>query len=782
MATTVERQDAPSGKYRVLGTRPIRHDGLEKVTGAAKYGADTQLAGMLYGKILRSPHAHARIRSIDTSKAEAVPGVAAVATSLEFPLIDAQPIDFAEMLSNARLMAEHVMAREKALYKGHAVAAVAAVNPHIAEQAARLIEVDYEVLPAALTLHEALKDDAPILHENLTTHFRLERFARGQDTRVKGNVAGHIQHKLGDVEKGFAEADVIVEREFETETVHQGYIEPHASTAVWSPDGRLTIWTCTQGAFGIRSGTAAILAIPESAVRVIPTEIGGGFGGKNTCYLEPVAAVLSRKSGRPVKIVMDRKEVFEGTGPTSATFQRCKIGATKAGKISAVELYMAFEAGAYPGSAVGAATMAATGQYNIEHQLINGYDIVCNKQKVQAYRAPGQPQGTFAVEPVIDELAAKLGIDPMEFRLMNVAQEGDRMPTGAPLARIGIKEMEEAMKSHPHYSAPLDKPNQGRGVAVGFRLQGGQSSSATINVNSDGTINLITGSVDIGGTRTAVAMQAAEVLGLRAEEVSPTVVDTDAIGYTTPTWGSRTTFDTGLAAIAAAEDVKQQMCARAAMIWEVQPEDVEFQDGVFVCTKNPGDSMSFKELSGRLLRTGGPITCSASCPNTTGIGPVIAGTIIDVEVDTETGKVDVLRCTTFLDAGTAVHPSYVEGQMQGGTVQGIGWALNEEYFYTDDGTMLNSSFLDYRMPTSLDLPMIETVMIEVPNPRHPFGLRGVGEAPIIPPLAALSNAIYDAVGVRLRKLPMTPGSILEALEEQQAEQQSQPWAKPVIQS
>ncbi len=771
MTTTAERQGESAGKYRVVGTRPIRHDGHDKVTGAAKYGADTQLAGMLYGKIVRSPYAHARIRSIDTSKAEALPGVAAVTTSFDFPLIDSRPIDFGELMGNTRMMAEHVMAREKVLYKGHAVAAVAAVNAHVADQAAQLIEVDYEVLPTVLTLHDALDDNAPILHDNMTTHFRVARFARGEDTGVKGNIAGHIQHKLGDVEKGFAEADVIVEREFETETVHQGYIEPHASTAVWSPEGRVTVWTCTQSSFGVRAATAAILDLPESMVKVIPTEIGGGFGAKLTCYLEPAAAILSRKSGRPVKIVMDRKEVFEGTGPTSATFQRCKIGATKAGKITAIELYMAFEAGAFPGSPVGGGAMAATGQYNVENQLINGYDIVCNKQKVQAYRAPGQPQGTFAVEPVIDELAEKLGIDPMEFRLMNVAEEGDRMPTGVPLAKIGIKEMEEAMKAHPHYSAPLEKPNQGRGVAVGFRMQSGQASSATINVNGNGTINLITGSVDIGGTRTAVAMQAAEVLGLNAEDIYPTVVDTDAIGYTAGTGGSRIAFDTGLAAISAAEDVRDQMCARAALIWEVQPEDVELQDGVFVCKKNPADRLTFKELSGRLLGTGGPITCSASCPNGTPLGPVIAGNIVDVEVDEETGKVDILRFTAFMDAGTAVHPSYVEGQIQGGTVQGIGWALNEEYFYNKDGTMLNSSFLDYRMPTSLDLPMIEAVITEVPNPQHPYGLRGVGEAPIIPPLAALSNAIYDAVGVRLRKLPMTPGSVLEALEEKKKAEQ-----------
>ena len=767
MTTTVDRPSENSSNYRVVGTRPIRHDGLEKVTGAAKYGADIQLSGMLHGKILRSPHAHAIIKSIDTSKAEALPGVMAVASSADFPIIEDQVIDLAETQGNVRLMAEHVMANRKALYKGHAVAAVAATSRHIAEQAVDLIEVEYEVLPTVLTHRDAMREGAPLLHDTLSTHFKVDRFGKGEDLGVHSNVAGHIQHKLGDVEKGFKEADVIIEREFDTETGHQGYIEPHASTAVWHPEGRLTVWTCTQGAFAIRSSTAAIMGLSESVVKVIPTEIGGGFGAKITTYLEPVAAVLSRKTGRPVKIVMDRKEVFEGTGPTSGTHMRCKIGATKDGKITAGELYMVYEAGAYPGSPVGGGTLTGFGPYNIENMLVDGYDVVCNKQKVQAYRAPGQPQAAFAVEPVIDELAEELGMDPMDLRLKNAATEGDRMPNGVPHAVFGCVEMEEAMKTHPHYSAPLDGPNQGRGIAVGFRWQGGQSSSATINVNTDGTINLIEGSVDIGGTRTAVAMQAAEVLGITAEDVNPSVADTDTIGYTATTGGSRTAFDTGLAAIAAAEEIIKVMSGRAALIWEAQPEDVEFRDGTFIFTRNPEDRLTFKELSAQQMRTGGPITASASA-NSTGVGPIIAGNIVDVDVDPETGKVDILRFTAFMDSGTSVHPSYVEGQLQGGTVQGIGWALNEEYFYAEDGTMLNSSFLDYRMPTSLDVPMIDCVIVEVPNPRHPFGLRGVGEVPIVPPLAALSNAIYHAVGVRIHKLPLTPGSILEALEAKQA--------------
>ena len=759
MTTTTDSQQSPeASQYDVVGTRPIRHDGVDKVIGAAKYGADIQLSGMLHGKVLRSPYAHARIKSIDTSEAEALTGVTAVVTSKDFPIIADEMIDLAETQGNARLMAEHVMAADK----GHAVAAVSATSPHIAEQALALIEIDYEVLKPVLSLQEAMKDGAPLLHGNLTTYFKLERFGRGDDTGAKSNIASHIQHKLGDVEKGFKEADVIVEREFTTQTVHQGYIEPHASTATWAGDGRLTVWTCTQGSFAIRSSCAAILDIPESAIRVIPTEIGGGFGAKITTYLEPVAAVLSKKSGRPVQVVMSRKDVFEGTGPTSASTMRTKIGATKDGKITAAQVWMAFEAGAYPGSPIGGGTLCATGPYNIANLLVDGYDVVVNKQKVQAYRAPGQPQGAFAVEPVIDELAEKLGMDPLEFRLKNAVKEGDRMPNGVPHPHFGVMEMEEAMKAHDHYQTPLTGPNQGRGVAVGYRWQGGQASSATITVNNNGTINLVTGSVDIGGSRTAVAMQAAEILGISAEDVSPTVVDTDTIGWTGVTGGSRTAFDTGLAAIQAAQETIRLMKARAALLWEIDEEEVIFDGGIFRCTSTE-DNISFKDLSARLMRTGGPVTCSVSAASP-GSGPIIAGNLVDVEVDPETGKVDILRYTAFMDVGTAVHPAYVEGQIQGGTVQGIGWALNESYFYDEEGVMLNSSFLDYRMPTSLDVPMIDTVMIEVPNPKHPFGIRGVGEAPIIPPLPALAIAVSNAIGVKMSDLPLTPDVILAALE------------------
>ena len=768
MTITAGRESSGSDQFNVVGSRPIRHDALDKVTGRAKYGADINMPGMLHGKILRSPHAHAHILSIDTSKAEALPGVKAVLTSKDLPVIENRVLDFTETQGNVRLLAENILATKKAMYKGHAIAAVAATDAHIAEEAIELIEVEYEVLKPILNVKDSLAEDAPLLHDSLTTVFRVERFGPGENTGVKSNVAGHIQFKRGDLEQGFKEADVIVEREFTTQPVHQGYIEPHTSTGHWSPDGHLTIWTSTQGSFTIRDSTAAILDLPPSMIKVVPMEIGGGFGGKTITYLDPVVALLSKKSGNPVKISMTRKEVFEGTGPTSGSFMRCKIGADKSGKITAAELYLAFESGAFPGSPVGGGAMSGLGPYKIDNLQVDGYDVVVNKQKTAAYRAPGQPQAAFAVEPVIDELAEKLGMDPLEFRIKNSVHEGDRAPSGVPHLRFGCEEVEQAMKAHAHYNAPLEGPNRGRGVAVGYRLNGGGSgSSATINVNANGTINLLTGSVDIGGTRTAVAMQAAEVLGISAEDVNPIVVDTDAVGWTGGTGGSRIAFDTGRAAINTAQEVIRQMSARAALLWEVQPEDVDFMDGEFICKKNTEDRFTFKQLAAKLMDTGGPVTCSGQ-DKQGGVGAQLAGHIVDVEVDPETGKVDILRYTTFIDAGKAAHPSYVEGQMQGGALQGIGWALNEEYYMTEDGTMANSSFLDYRMPTSLDLPMIDCEIIEVPNARHPFGIRGVGETVLIPPLAAMANAIHGAIGVRMDRLPMSPGAILEALEEKAA--------------
>ena len=739
--------------YSVIGTRPIRHDGVDKVTGRALYGADFHMAGLLHGFILRSPHAHARIRRMDTTRAAAFPGVKAVVTAADFPAVPDRIVDLGEGATPLAYIRGNVLASGKVLYRGHAVAAVAAVNPQVAEEAASLIEVDYEVLPCTLTAPDAMQEGAPILHDDL----RTKEF--GKQTDKVSNVAEHFQHALGDVAKGFAEADVIVEREFHTATVHQGYIEPHPATALWNNDGRVLIWCSTQGSFVVRDTTACILDIPVSRVRVTPMEIGGGFGGKIPVYLEPVAALLSKKTGHPVKIVMSRKDVFEGTGPTPGSYIKVKMGARKDGRITAAQAYLAYEAGAYPGAMVGPGGMCVFAAYDLANVLIDGYDVVVNKPSTAAYRAPGATNAAFATESVVDEIAEKLGIDPIEFRLQNAAKEGTRRADGPKYRRVGCIEVLEAMKNHPHYTAPLGGPNRGRGVAVGFWFNVGLPSSCTISVNADGTVSLVEGSTDIGGTRTSIAMQAAEVLGIPAEDVQPTVVDTDSVGFTAVTGGSRTTFATGWAAYEAAQDVLRQMKERAAKIWSTDAAKVEVERGVF---RSGDQTMTFVDLAARIGETGGPVVGRAAV-NPRGVGGSFSGCLADVEVDPETGKVTVLRFTSVQDVGKAIHPSYVEGQMQGGSTQGIGWALNEEYYMSPDGAMMNSSLLDYRMPTSLDLPMIDTVIVEVANPGHPFGVRGVGEANIVPPPAALANAIYRAAGVRMNRLPMSPPAIMEAV-------------------
>ena len=746
--TTATRQ------YKVVGTRPIRHDGADKVTGRAVYGADMNLPGMLYGKVLRSPHAHARIKSIDVSKAAAHPDAHAVATRADFAPSD--PVGPIAVLG--QMPTDNVLAHDKAMYKGHAIAAVAASNAHAAEEILSLIEVEYEPLPAYTSVSDAMADDAAAIHDTWTNN---------PDLPGGVNVAAQEVYDFGDLEAGFAEADHVFEREYTTKTVHQGYIEPQNATAWWSPDGRLTVWCSSQGHFGVRDNVARILGMPVSQVKVVPLEIGGGFGGKIPPYLEPVAAMLSKKSGSPVKMVMDRTEVLQATGPTSGAVVRLKMGVTDTGKITAAHCWMALEAGAFPGAPLAGAASAVFSPYLIENVRIDGYDVVSNKPRTQAYRAPGAPIVMYCAESLMDEISRALGIDSVELRLLNVARQGDRRADGVMNGRIGAEEVMQAVREHPHYSAPLEQVEgrmRGRGWSMGFCRNNTGPACVVANVLDDGRVSLVEGSVDIGGTRTAIAQQFAEVLGIPVENVNPSIGDTDTIGYTSVTGGSGVAFKSGWAAHEAAMDVIEQLTVRASLIWDTDPENVEYVDGTLRHKSDPELSMTFDEIATRLPETGGPVVGRANL-NPGGSGGSYAANIVDVEVDPGTGKVDILRYTALQDAGFAIHPSYVEGQIQGGAAQGIGWALNEEYYMGDDGSMMNTSLLDYRMPTSLDLPMIDAVIIEVGNPGHPFGVRGVGEANIAPPLAALSNAIHDATGARLNHLPMNPQSIVAALEE-----------------
>ena len=754
-------------EFDTVGSSPIRHDGADKVTGRAKYGADTNLPGMLYGKILRSPHAHAVIKSVDISAAQAHPGVHAVITSADWPETSMKLVDLAEgSIHNLGFLSMNVLARGKALYKGHAIAAVAAVSAHVAEEATKLIKVDYEVLKPVLTAIDGMKPDAPILHERLASvaspALRPGGLLEDNADSLRTNIANEFEFNLGDVEQGFKDADVIVEKTTTTQAVHQGYIEPQAAVAEWTGDGKLTIFSSSQGQFTVRDHTARFLGIPVGQVKAVPMEIGGGFGAKGITYVEPIAALLSQKSGRPVKVQLSRIEVFEGTGPTSGTQISVKLGATKDGKLIAAEAELIYEAGAFPGSPVGAGIQCMMGQYDIPNGHLKAIDVVVNRPKAAAYRAPGAPASAFCMETAMDELAEKLGIEALEFRLMNIASEGVRRVTGPMTPFVGYTETLQAVKDHQHYNTKLEGKKRGRGLATGWWANNSGPASALLVVNSDGTVSLTEGSPDIGGSRAAMAMHVAEVLGLPITDIKPQVGDTDSIGFTSNTGGSSVTFKTGWACYNAAQSVKQQMVERAAKIWEIPDTDVEYKEAVLQHISDPELKLNFKQIAARMIPTGGPIVASAGV-NPPGPGPSIAVHLVDVEVDTDTGKVEILRYTAAQDAGKAIHPAYVEGQIQGGAVQGIGWALNEEYVYDDEGALLNSSFLDYRMPTSLDLPMIDTIIVEVANPAHPYGVRGVGEVPIVPPMAAISNAIYDAIGIRMNDLPMSPDKILEAL-------------------
>lgn len=731
--------------FKAIGTRPIRPDGVDKVTGRANFGADLNLPGMLHGKILRSPYAHARIKSVDVSKALALDGVFAAISGKDLPEEGANDLGI------------NILARDKALYHGHAVAAVAAASNSIAEAALDLIEVEYEELDPVLSIDDAIADGATLVNEKMHTN--------GDTSKPASNIAAMQGFNRGDVEKGFEQSDVVVELTCRVPTAHQGYIEPHACTATINEAGRATVWCCTQGQFDVRSMTAGVLNKRISDIKVIPSEIGGGFGGKTTIYLEPVAVKLSELSNRPIKMVMSREEVFRATGPTSATLCRVKVGAKQDGKIVSASAWLAYEAGAFPGAPVGPGCMSVLAPYDIENFKIEGLDVLVNKPKVAAYRAPGAPQSMHAMECAIDELAQKLEMDPIDLRLKNAADEGTQAPYGPIFPPIGLVECLKATKEHPNYIA---KPAEGvgRGVAVGFWFNIGMQSSAEVRIAENGHVTIMEGSPDIGGSRASMCLMAAETLGVAYETINAHVGDTEATGFCNTTGGSRTTFATGMAVIQACEDIIAQCKERAALTWDLDVEQVDWEDGQAI--PKPGVNadvtpLSLANIARSAGRTGGPLLGRASL-TAQGPGATFSVNWTDVEIDRDTGKVDVLAFTAVQDAGRAIHPAYVEGQMQGGAVQGLGWALNEEYIYDDAGVMENAGFLDYRVPVASDMPMIECQIIEVPNPSHPYGVRGVGETPIVAPLAATSNAVRDALGFRINDLPLSPPRVLEALD------------------
>ena len=747
-------------KYKVIGTRPIRHDGYDKVTGRAQYGGDLKLPGMLTGAVLRSPHAHAKIIKIDTSRADKMDGVFATMTSEDLPRLSDAVRGNSEESGTEKHLSENVMAFNKVLYKGHVVAAVAAKDQNTALEALKRIKVEYEILGSVVNVDQAMDVNAPLIHEDLIGDHLGKKIKNT-------NVSAHVLHNIGDVDKAFNEADLIVEKEINLQTVHQGYIEPHNATAVWDEEDRVKVWTSTQGSFSARDSISKILNLEASRIRVTPMEIGGAFGGKIPVYLEPVAAILSKKTRRPVKAIMTRTDVFDATGPGPGGKVRVKIGIDSKGKMIAGYADIRLEAGAYPEAFIEAAAKCVFSCYEIPSMRIDAYDVLVNKASSAPYRAPGSPQVAFATETVVDEICIQKNIDPIDFRLLNVAKKGTRTALGPKYRTIGLEECLIAAKNSDHWKSEINNKvngnkKRGRGIASGYWFNIGEKSSVNLSLNTDGIVGLTEGSTDIGGSRASIAMQAAEVLGVPAEDIRPSVVDTDSIGHTDVTGGSRTTYATGYAAYKAAYNLIEEIITKTSLIWDINKDEIEYSDGVVRSKTDSALKMNLKEFANS--NPFGPAVSTASV-DLEEAGGGFAVHIVDLEIDEETGKTDVIDYTTIQDVGKAIHPSYVEGQMQGGAAQGIGWALNEEYFMSQDGVMLNSSYLDYRMPISLDLPMINTIMVEVPSEEHPFGVRGVGEPPICPPIPAIGNAIKNAIDIRLLDTPMKPSKIIEALKD-----------------
>lgn len=747
-------------EHRYLGNPTRKVDGLDKVSGSSQFGADLTLTGMLYGKILRSSHAHARIKKIDTSKAAGRPGVMAVVTGADFPNLAHGTLACVGKRSfEMSYLSRVIMAREKVHFHGQPVAAVAARTLQEAEDALAFIEVEYEPLPVVLDPDEAMKPDAPLLHADLFT------LSEGGVAPIPSNVAWHLEVERGDLARGFSDADVVIERSFRTRMVHQGYIEPEAECALVGPGGHITVWAVTQGIFLHREELSVLFQVPPGKIKVIPMEVGGAFGGKEHARVSPVCVALSRKCGRPVRIALTREEVLRATGPGAATVSSVKIGVKRNGQLTALHSRYTYSGGCYPGAPINRALAAAIAAYQIPNFKVEGFDVVTNKPKSVPYRAPGGTAATYAIEATMDEVARALEMDPLQLRKKNISRAGDPAPAGGNFDAIGFEKILASIERHPCWTIPLTGHNQGRGFALGFWPLGSGQAHCQLTLVSDGSVNLTLGSVDLSGTRTGFAQIVADELNISLEEVRVITADTDTVGYTDGSTGSRLAHDMGTAVYYACQNLLLELKQRAATSLQVPVEMVEYGEKRFSARGFSEGSLTLEDLA-RASFKGGSVIVAHGQVTQLQTAPATAGHVVDVEVDPETGKVKLLRYTSFQDVGFALNPTMVEGQMQGGATQGIGWALNEEYIYDANGAMKNATLLDYRMPTALDVPPLDCEIIEVPASQGagPYGVRGAGEMGIVIPPAAICNAIARATGVRLTELPMTPERVFWAIQ------------------
>ncbi|MBL7176884.1 MAG: xanthine dehydrogenase family protein molybdopterin-binding subunit [Desulfobacteraceae bacterium] len=743
-------------EYSVVGKRLPRVDALEKVTGEAVFSVDVSLPNMIHGKVLRSPHAHAAVVRLDVTKARTLDGVLAVVTASDVPgYKNRGELSFTQL--------PH-LARDKVVYAGQPVAAVAAVSVEIAEKALDLIEIDYEELPPVLDPLEATQPSSPLVHDILRTNIITDSQPDRDDKR--SNVAYHFKINKGDLEAGFNEADIILENTYRTQKVNHGFIEPFAAVASVDKAGKVTVWTHSQGLFTARQMIAHFLALPTSQVKLVPVEIGGGFGGKTYQPVAPLCGLLAMKSGRPVRMEMTRDEVIKDSRPAAESIVTIKMGVTRKGLITAASASLIYDSGAYPEMSHGMFTSGnVLCQYKIPNVSIDTKDVLTNKVPSAYYRAPATPQAHFAMESHLDIIAETLDMNPLQLRILNAAEEGDTQPNGEVFSRVGFKETLERMVDYLQIKGKLEGKNRGRGIACGFWHGGSGGFGVYINVNNDGSVNLVLGVTDISGSRTSIAQIVAEELGLPLDQVKVVIGDTETGPWGSNSVGSLTVYSLSTAAYRACQDVKAQLSSLAAKRFEVDPSEIEFSKGLFQVKANTEKSISFTDLarSTAVIFGKGPVlgrgTLDGMPP-----APTLSVHAVDVEVDDETGKVRVISYAVAQDVGRAINPLSIEGQIQGAVTQGIGWALMEEYIF-EKGVVQNTTLLDYRMPTATDVPMIDVMIVEVPSPRGVYGLRHVGEPPMVPTLAAVANAVYNATGVRFKELPMTPEVVLNGMKQ-----------------
>lgn len=750
----------------LIGQATKRVEGGEKVTGSTRYVDDLTVPGTLYGRLVTSMQAHADIVSIDTSAAKEHPGVVAIYTGRDVRPEGPEPA----------VRSHHLLARDKVLYYGQPVAVVLATSESAADEATELVNVQYKDLGAVVDPLKAMEADAPVIRKKEASETSGEGEAHatvsGGDemdlSRLPDNITNAVQFKRGDIDKGFSEADEIVERTYRSGFVHQTYIEPHAALAVPDPLGNLTIYTMTQGQFFSRNTTASVLGLPQSQVKIVNLELGGGFGGK-TVLLEPLVGWLALHQQSPIKLTMSRSEEFMLATPAPGTVFDVKVGAKKDGTITAIQARAVFDSGAYSATPINVAALLLGGYYKTDNMEITGFEVLTNKPGVGAYRAPGSPQTTFALDQAVDELAEKLGWDPVQFRLHSAAEEGDLQANDQPWPRIGMKEILQTIADHPLWKERGKDPSKGIGMAIGGWPGGIEPCAANVRVNTDGSLVLTTGHSDITGTNTTMAMLVAEVFNSNVGNVKVVNADTSNAPYTGLAGGSKTTFTLGPAVMAAAQDARQQVLNIAATELEVSPDDLEMSDGVVNVKGSPDQSMSVAEVAGMSMTFGGKYEPVYGMGKSAvqDRAPGFSGQIAEVSVDQDTGEVKLERYVTVQDVGKALNPAAVEGQILGGTVQGIGFGLYEAMLYGDDGQLISGTLMDYGIPKADRLPTIETIILEIPSKAGPMGAKGIGEPPIVPGAAAIANAVANATGKRVTEMPLTPQRVIKAIQDGQ---------------